>query len=133
MAEESKTKKTATAKAPQDHKPKTETPKVDTVEIDVDNGDGSTRKAKARRVSLRGVVVTVPDDALDDFEVLDDVRAVQDDGDASRLPALLRRLVGADDYRRVMTALRGPSGRVTVEDGSSFVLELFQAIGGQGN
>ena len=120
--------KSAAAKAPQDHKAKAEKPKVDTVEIDVDNGDGTTRKAKARRVQLRGIVVTVPDEALDDFEVLDDIRAVQDEEDASRLPSLLRRLVGNDDYRRVMDALRGPTGRVSVEDGSTFVLELFGAL-----
>ena len=124
--------KKAAAKAPQDHKPKTEKPKVELVEIDVDNGDGKTRKAKAHRVALRGIVVTVPTDALDDFEVLDDIRAVQDTDDASRLPALLRRLVGDVDYRRVMDALRGSNGRVSVQDGSQFVLDLFEAVG-QGN
>lgn len=124
---------TKTVKAPQDHKPKEEKPKVDTVEIDVETGetdaDGKpkTRKAKARRVALRGVVVTVPDEALDDFEVLDDMRALQDDEDASRMPALLRRLIG-DDYKRVLNALRGSNGRVSVEDGTTFVWELIKAL-----
>ncbi len=112
-----------TVKQPEDRKPKAETPKVDTVEVEIDG-----RMVKARRVALRGIVVTVPDESLDDFEVLDDIRAVQDQNDASRLPALLRRLVGAEDYRRVMEALRGTNGRVSVEAGSTFVLELFQAL-----
>jgi len=118
---------TKTPKQPHDHKAKTEKPKVDTVDITVGEGDNA-RTVKARRVAIRGIVVTVPDDALDDFEVLDDVRAVQDQDDASRLPSLLRRLVGDDDYRRVMTALRGDTGRVSVEAGSTFVLDLFGAL-----
>lgn len=116
------------AKQPEDRKPKAEPkPSVDRVEIDVEE-DGKKRAVQASRVAIRGVVVTVPDEALDDFEVLDDIRAVQDQDDASRLPALLRRLVGTDDYRRVIDALRGPNGRVSVEDGSTFVLELFKAL-----
>lgn len=114
------------AKQPEDHKPKTEKAKVDTVDITVEEG-GKKRTVPAKRVALRGVVVTVPEDALDDFEVLDDIRAVQDDEDASRLPALLRRLVG-DDYKRVMNALRGANGRVSLEVGSQFVMELFEAL-----
>jgi hypothetical protein len=126
------TKTTTVAKkaaAPQDHKPKTERPKVDTVEIQVGDGD-QKRTVKARRVALRGIVVTIPEEALDDFEVLDDIRAIQDSDDASRMPALLRRLTGDQkEYRRILDALRGPGGRVTIEDGGKFVMELFEALG----
>lgn len=120
-------------KAPQDRQSKTEKPKVDTVEIDVltgesdENGKPKTRKVKARRVAIRGIVVTVPEEHLDDFEVLDDMRALNDNQDPSRMPSLLRRLVG-DDFRRVLDALRGANGRVSVEDGSNYVLELIQAL-----
>lgn len=111
---------------PEDHKPKAEKPKVDTVEIAI--GDGAAKRTvKARRVAIRGIVVTVPEENLDDFEVLDDMRALNDNQDPSRMPALLRRLVG-DDFRRVLEALRGPNGRVSVEDGSNYVLELIQAL-----
>lgn len=112
---------------PQDHKLKVEKPKVDTVEITVGQGE-EERTVPARRVAIRGIVVTVPDENLDDFEVLDDMRAVQDQQDASRFPALLRRLVG-DDYKRVLDALRGPTGRVKVEDGILFVNDLIGALG----
>ena len=112
---------------PQDHKPKSEKPHVDTVEITLGDGDDA-RTVPARRVSLRGIVVTVPEEALDDFEVLDDIRAVQDANDPSRMPALLRRLVSAEDYKRVIDALRGPNGRVKIEDGAQFVMELFGAL-----
>jgi hypothetical protein len=114
-------------KQPTDRKPKDDKPKVDTVEIEVGEGKDK-RTIPARRVAIRGVVVTVPDEAVNDFEVLDDIRAVQDQDDASRLPALLRRLVGDADYRRVMDALRGANGRVAIDVGSEFVLELFQAL-----
>ncbi|HWU28025.1 MAG TPA: hypothetical protein VN041_02905 [Microbacterium sp.] len=128
------------AKQPQDRKPKDDKPKVDQVEIDTptgevdDEGKPKTRKVKASRVAIRGIVVTVPHEALDDFEVLDDIRAAQDSDDASRMPALLRRLVGDVDYKRVLNALRGANGRVSIADGGQFVMDLFEALGqGQGN
>ncbi|WP_336630001.1 MULTISPECIES: hypothetical protein [unclassified Microbacterium] len=113
-------------KAPQDRQPKAEKPKVDTVEITIGDGDAK-RTVKARRVAIRGIVVTVPEENLDDFEVLDDMRALQDNQDPSRMPSLLRRLIG-DDFRRVLDALRGENGRVSVEDGTKFVWDLIQAL-----
>lgn len=108
--------KTTTArKAPSDHLPKAEKPKVEKVE-------------GGRNVTLSGVTVHVPDEALDDFELLDDLRAVDVEKKASRFPALLRRLVG-DDYPKVMEALRdSTSGRVPIEAGARFIKDLFGAL-----
>lgn len=127
----------AGAKTPQDHKPEASKPKVEKVDIELpdgtdDNGDPQTRTVPGRRVTMPVAIggtidVEVPDEALDDFEVLDDIRAVQDDNDASRLPSLLRRLVG-DQYRDVLKALKGTNGRVTTEAGSTFVMDLFAAL-----
>lgn len=119
------------AKAPQDHQPKTIKPKVEKVETVLGEGDDA-RTVSARQVTMpvapdKSVVVVVADEALDDFEVLDDIRAVQDQNDASRLPSLLRRLVG-EQYRTVLDQLRGPNGRVSTSDGAQFVLDLFQAL-----
>lgn len=110
---------------PEDHKQKTVKPEV--VTITLGEGDAA-REVPGKRVTVDGVTVDVPDEALDDFETLDDIRAVQDQKDASRLPSLLRRIVG-DDYRKVIEQLRDPvTGRVTVERGSQFVLGLFEAV-----
>lgn len=127
-----------TPRKPQDHKPKQDevdeeefvsvTIEVPTGEVD-DDGKPISRTVPARRGKVRGIEVTVPEEALDDFEVLDDIRAAQDEEDASRLPALLRRLVG-DEYRRVIAELKkqSPTGRVTVQDGTEFVFDLIQRI-----
>lgn len=129
--------KPAGAKAPQDHQPKTEKPKVEKVDIDLpdgfdDDGEPKTRKVPGRRVTMPTasggtIAVDVPNEALDDFEVLDDIRAVQDQNDASRLPSLLRRLVG-DQYRSVLDAIRGENGRVSASAGSKFIMDLFSAL-----
>lgn len=121
----------AAAKAPQDRQPKTVKPKVEKTEVTLGEGDDA-RTVPARRVTMpvapaKDITVIIADEALDDFEVLDDIRAVQDANDASRLPSLLRRLVG-DQYRTVLDQLRGPNGRVTTSDGAQFVLDLFQAL-----
>ena len=122
----------AGAKTPEDHQPKVETPKFEKVEIELpdgldDDNNPKTRTAPARRATVSGIVVTVPDEALDDFELLDDFRGLSD-SDASRLPSVLRRMVG-DDYKRIMNELRDPAtGRVTASVGSQFVYDVVQAF-----
>ncbi|MDF2578435.1 MAG: hypothetical protein K0S49_14 [Microbacterium sp.] len=114
----------AGAKTPEDHKPKTA--KTEKVTVTLGEGD-EAREAPALRVTVRGIEVTVLEEALNDFEVLDDIRAAQDQRDASRAPSLLRRITG-DQYATILDGLRGPNGRVTVQDGTEFVFELFRAL-----
>jgi len=92
----------AAPKKPQDHKPKTGTVKVHGIELDVSP------------------------EALDDFELLDDLAALQNQ-DGSRLPSILHRLVG-DQFKPVMDALRGENGRVSLESATEFVQELLESL-----
>ena len=114
-------------KQPQDHKQKTVKPVVETVEVTLGSGD-TERKVSAKRTVLRGITVTVLDEALDDFELLDDLRAVDVDKNASRLPALLRRLVG-DGYQEIMEGLRDEdTGRVPIQSATGFIRDLMEAL-----
>lgn len=88
--------------------------------------DRKPKAGAAKTVTVSGVKVTVSADALDDFELLDDLASLQD-GNGSRLPAILRRLVG-DEYKRVLDDLRAENGRVTVVRASEFITELFKEI-----
>ena len=98
------------AKVPEDRKPKAE-PKPETLTATIKGRDWS-----------------VPADALDDFELLDDLNALEQKGDVTRLPSVLRRLLG-DQWRDAMDAMRDEStGRVTVEAGSEFVMSLMGAL-----
>jgi len=115
------------AKKPQDHLPKVEKPTVEKVQITLGEGDAA-REVPAQRTVIRGITVTVADEALDDFELLDDLRAVDVDQNPAHFPALLRRLVG-DDYRDVINGLRDKiTGRVSIVTGAEFVKEIFEAI-----
>ena len=110
------TRKPAGAKKPTDHQAKADKPTV----TKVDGG---------REFTHKGFTVTVPDDAFDDFELLDDLRAVQVEQEAQRFPGLLRRLVGPDGYRKVMDGLRDPeTTRVSIEAGVEYISALFEAI-----
>ena len=116
-----------TIKQPQDHLPKVEKPKVESVEVEVGEGDGA-RTVPAKRTTIQGITVTVTDEALDDFELLDDLHAIDVDKNASRFPSLLRRLIG-DDYKAVMDGLRDKAtGRVKVMSGTKFIRELLGAL-----
>lgn len=108
-------KKPAGAKKPQDHKPKNTGPKVEPVE-------------GGRKIVHRGIKFTILDEAMDDFELLEDLHAAET-GDNTRLPSLLRRLAGDDGYRAIMNGLRDKkTGRVSVETGAEFVSEVFGAL-----
>jgi len=97
-------------KVPQDHKAKA-TPAPETVSAEV-----------------RGKTWTVPSDALDDFELLDDLNALDQKNDVTRMPSVLRRLLG-DQWRDAMEILRDEdTGRVSVEAGAEFVFELMGAL-----
>lgn len=97
-------------KVPQDRKPKGES------------------RPQTLTAHVRGREWSVPADALDDFELLDDLNALEQRGDVTRLPSVLRRLLG-DQWRDAMEALRDEStGRVTVEAGSELVMDVMGAL-----
>lgn len=90
------------------------------------------RKAKASTddslsVTFRGVDLQVPTEVLNDFELLDDLDAL-DQGDVTRLPRLLRRVAG-EKYRDLLeTARDSKTGRVSIDEGGNLVAELLAAL-----
>lgn len=101
----STTRKPAAAKAPEDRKPK---------------GGGMAS------VVVRGVTVEVAAEAMDDFELMDDIARMEES--PVYLPRVLRRLVGEEGYRALLDVVRGDSGRVSLEDGAEIVGELLEAL-----
>ena len=105
-------------KVPQDHKKKADgdaTPKV-------------TERDGGWDVRYRGVDFRVEAAALNDFELMDTIAAVED-GQAHHLPGLLRGLIGEDGYKAALGLLRDEeTGRVSLEQGAEFVWTLFGAL-----
>lgn len=79
-------------------------------------------------IEFAGSEWTVAASALDDFELLEDLDAL-DSGNPARLPKVLRRMLGDDQYKRALDALRDGNGRVSVEKGAEF----FTAVMTQAN
>ena len=72
---------------------------------------------------------TIDRDALDDFELLDDLGALSSTGDAGVTPSILRRLLGPEQTRVAIDRLRDEkTGRVTVEAGSTFAIALLNSL-----
>lgn len=114
------------AKKPQDHKPKVEKVTIDLPDGVDDDGKPKTRQASARRTTIDGITVTVTDESLDDFELLDDLLQMEKQNIA-RLPSIAQRLFG-DDYPTVMDGLRDKNGRVSIERASSFIRDVFGVL-----
>lgn len=87
------------------------------------------RQAKAdegRKVTAAGKTWTVSADAMDDFELLDDLGELED-GNAARLPRIMRRLLG-DDYKAALDALRDEGGIVRIEAAGEFIGEILKGL-----
>ena len=110
-------------KAPQDHLPKADTKKPEVERTDV-----------GFKVTHRGVSVSIPMEALDDFEMLRDLGRMQDPGTSdpvklSMVPAVFTRFFGDAQAASVLDALRDPqTKRVLVEVASTYLFEVFRAL-----
>lgn len=82
-----------------------------------------------RTVEVRGKQWDIQEDVLDDFELLDDLNALDQRDDATRMPSVLRRLLGDAQWKQAMDLLRDPdTKRVGMKDGAEFVMELMGAL-----
>lgn len=116
-------------KQPQDHKQKQENPKATEVTFKIDG-----REVEGWEVTLRGVNVRVPMEALRDMRLLHNIGKIQaGDGQAAILtPSVIQLLVG-DQFEEIMQALTDPvTGRADITEGARFVGELFGAINPNG-
>lgn len=121
MAAASTTRKTATKPAakrptaPQDRKPSA-------AEVQKAEALGTTVT-----VEFEGAEWEVTANALNDFELLEDIDAI-DSGNPARLPKVLRRMLGEDQYRKALDALRDDAGVVRVEKGVEFFYAIAAAV-----
>lgn len=88
--------------------------------------DRKPKKDAGKTVTVRGVTVTVPPEALDDFELFDDLSEAQN-GNSMRIVPAFKRLFG-DDYKRILDELRGENGRVPITGVMPWLMDLFKAL-----
>jgi hypothetical protein len=81
---------------------------------------------KPVNIIVRGIKLKVYQEALDDLDVLDDLRRLQEE-DVLVLPRLIVKVVG-DEWPRVKKLL-SVDGRVSASDGATFFMEVCEAIG----
>lgn len=85
-------------------------------------------KPKALEVTYAGERWVIKREALDDFELLDDLGAMEA-GNPARFPSALRRMLGAEQAKRAVELLRNPdTGRVPVEPAVEFFLGLMEEL-----
>ena len=92
--------------------------------------DRKPKKSAPLTCTVRGIDITVAPDALDDWELMEVIAAV-DSGDQAatmQMPAVVRRLLGDATYAQVKDALRDEAGRVRAEVMGEFIGELFTEL-----
>lgn len=81
-------------------------------------------------VTVRDVEWTIEAEALNDWELLEDLN----DPSGGSAPSAMRRFLGPEQYDKAKDLVRDPhSGRVPADAMSEFIGELFEAVGESGN
>ena len=90
-----------------------------------------TTATEPRTTEVDGLTLTIDEAALDDFELLADLKKL-DSGTpdaALSMPRVLEAFLGAEQYRTVMDHLRDPeTGRVSIEAGARFIGDLMRGL-----
>lgn len=94
------------AKKPQDNKPK-------------------LPKGTILNATVDGIDVTLTQDVLDDFELLDDFAELQN-GNNARIVSAMKRMFG-EDYARILEELRDESGKVKASRAMGFFVDVMKA------
>ena len=79
-----------------------------------------------------GFKLEIPDENLDDYELLEDLAAL-DDGDENtgKVVSVYRRLLGDDQYNKLKEHIRGQNGRVSASTMIETLGEIFELHNGE--
>lgn len=80
-----------------------------------------------RKITVRGLELTINPKILADLEFLDLLAQIEDENPTA-LPRILRFLVGADRMREVFDVLRSDDGHVDLVEGVEFMRELMESL-----
>lgn len=120
---------------PQDRKPKQEKPEPVATKSVQATFERDGRELEGFAVTLHDVTVHVPTEAINDFELMDDLNRLQtgDVRNVTAVASVLRRFIGAEDFKLAMDAVRDPeTGRVTIEAGTRFLFDMIRGINPNG-
>ena len=73
-----------------------------------------------------GFDVEVPDEALDDFELLEDLAEIDETENAAKVLSVYKRLLGTEQFKALKEHLRGESGRVSTKLMMDTLAEIFE-------
>lgn len=74
-----------------------------------------------------GFELTVDENALHDWDVVETICEI-DNGNSTKLPALFNAILGEKQKKALVAYQREKTGACTVEDMSSFLVEIFNAL-----
>lgn len=79
--------------------------------------------------SVRGQRWTIEEAALNDWEIIEDLNIIENEGNPAPMPGVLRALLGDDQYLKAKEHLRDKeTGRISLEEGAKFLGELFEVF-----
>jgi hypothetical protein len=79
-------------------------------------------------VPLDGVDYRLDEDVFDDVEILEDLAEIQDNDQMHRLPVVMKKMLGEEQWKTWKDAHRNAAGRVPTEPMTEFLSEIFAAL-----
>lgn len=79
-----------------------------------------------------GFEVEIPDENLDDYELLEDlVELDEDDENYGKIVSVYKRLLGKEQYKALKEHIRNESGRVACTEMMDTLREIFEIQNGE--
>ncbi|MDY6211987.1 hypothetical protein [Hornefia butyriciproducens] len=79
-----------------------------------------------------GFTVKISDEALDDFEIFEDMAVIEeDDSNIGKFIAIYKRLLGVKQYNRLKEYMRGKNGRISTTAMAETLKEIFELNNGE--
>lgn len=73
-----------------------------------------------------GFKVSVPDENLDDYELFEDLAAIdEDETNAGKVVSVYRRLLGSEQYAALKEHVRDKSGKISRDEMFNILTEIF--------
>lgn len=77
-----------------------------------------------------GFEISISDEAVDDFEILEALAAIsRDDGDVGEIVFVYKRFLGAEQYDSLKEHMRNENGKISTSEMMDVLKEIFEISG----
>lgn len=87
------------------------------------------KQAGIMSANVRGKQWKIKEEVLNDWEIMEMIGIIEHENNPAPMPIVLRALLGEEQYSQAKELIRDKkTGKITVEEGSKFLGEIFETF-----